>query len=543
MPVDRTVDGPGKTMDDGVGAQASVGQTQPPDAQGNEGDSRSRTAWDADAANSPEAGGDADAADSTDTDSDAAAAESIDADSDADAPHSTDADVDADAPGSDVSPVEEEVGPPDADAGPPHCGWSGTIANADAASATYNDFTQAANWRGFNIANLSGTGGFAANLDAPAFDGRYVHFAPNTGGTIVRYDTKGDFGTRLNWELSPSTDSLTTLTHESFSNAIFDGRYVYFIPYFGHVVRFDSCSPSFSNPSAWASFNTATLPGSPKAFIGATFDGQYLYLAACGGGGRVTRYNTKSAGDFSKGDGWEDFDQVTMLDPNAGAFQGAIFDGTRVSFAPARYDGNAPALCFETTKDSKSVASWSKFRTATLGLPAQGFLAGAYDGQYVYFVPDAYEHRDSGPAFDGVVARYDSKAGCLLGFSDPANWTTVDIKTFNPDARGYAGAAFDGRYLYLIPEGNVDLSGRLLPPPIARYETSKAFAAKEAWTFFDTSSVTVLDGGAPTHFIGGAFDGHYLYLSPDRGGGVAARLDVKTPASIPNLPGFFGAFF
>src|SRR5260370_31160402 len=111
MPVDRTVDGPGKTMDDGADGAASVDQAQPPDTRGNEGDSTSNTAWDADAANSPEAGVDADAADSTDTDSDADAAESIDAASDADAPHSTDADADGDGPGSEVSPVEERVGP------------------------------------------------------------------------------------------------------------------------------------------------------------------------------------------------------------------------------------------------------------------------------------------------------------------------------------------------------------------------------------------------------------------------------------------------
>jgi hypothetical protein len=48
--------------------------------------------------------------------------------------------------------------------------------------------------------------------------------------------------------------------------------------------------------------------------------------------------------------------------------------------------------------------------------------------------------------------------------------------------------------------------------------------------------------GAAKGFAGGAFDGQYLYLAPFYGT-VVARLNAKSPPSQPVLPSYFGSFF
>ena len=68
-----------------------------------------------------------------------------------------------------------------------------------------------------------------------AFDGRYAYFVPNyksdgRHGNVLRYDTQGDFKTAASWDAydASSTDGLTT---KGYIGGVFDGRYLYFVPY------------------------------------------------------------------------------------------------------------------------------------------------------------------------------------------------------------------------------------------------------------------------------------------------------------------------
>jgi hypothetical protein len=80
------------------------------------------------------------------------------------------------------------------------------------------------------------------------------------------------------------------------------------------------------------------------------------------------------------------------------------------------------------------------FDTTSVNANAKGFLGGSFDGRYISLVPGAY---------DGVVARYDTRAT----FTAAASWTTFGITSVNANATGFYGAAFDGRYLYFVPNG------------------------------------------------------------------------------------------
>ena len=94
----------------------------------------------------------------------------------------------------------------------------------------------------------------------------------------------------------------------NFSGALFDGRYVYFIPYqngptsayTSTVARYDT-SKVFSKTGAWESFDVSGLDAGSGAvlsgFFGGTFDGRFVYLVPRDDGapdGRVLRFNRRS---------------------------------------------------------------------------------------------------------------------------------------------------------------------------------------------------------------------------------------------------------
>ena len=90
--------------------------------------------------------------------------------------------------------------------------------------------------------------------------------------------------------------------------AVFDGRYVYFIPYLHGVVesilaRYDTLG-AFNAADAWTTFNLATLSADGGAttsgFFGGAFDGRYVFFIPRNDGapdGRVLRYDSQASAD------------------------------------------------------------------------------------------------------------------------------------------------------------------------------------------------------------------------------------------------------
>jgi hypothetical protein len=429
-------------------------------------------------------------------------------------------------------------------------------------------------WALFNTTGVNKRAQFFAG---GTFDGRYVYLAPATTGVVARYDTTSTDGFQgvSSWSVF-DVGTLPGASAGGFSGASFDGRFVYFVPHAlqgtpsGVVVRFDP-SGAFNSAASWATFDTSTLVDggtATKGFSGAGSDGRYVYFVPNNDGmpdGRVVRYDTSRSastpsldaggdatavdaggdagiadaaidaeadagvipGSFADPTLWQTFDVSTAI-PGGAGFVGAAFDGRSLYLVPSMNGGlgdngsSGIAARFKTDAGFATPSSWSALDLTTISGNAFNFSGAAFDGRYVYFVPH----------LRGSVLRLDTTA------SQPTSttaWSVHDVAPLAPFDAAFApqfgGAAFDGRFVYLVP--STPGFGT-----IVRYDTLSTFTSDCAWS---TADLTELDPSA-SFYLGAVFDGRYLYFIP-RGTGLVARFDAKSPASMPDLPAFHGSFY
>jgi hypothetical protein len=406
----------------------------------------------------------------------------------------------------------------------------------------------------------------ARNFQGGTFDGRYVYFAPDSNGTVTRYDTQGSFIGNAAW----TTFDTTTLSPaaQGFSGAVYDGQYVYFVPYHsvatgyeGLVVRYDTHGAFAGGGPAWTVFDTNTLPvpnGGPTlaGFNGGVFDGRAVYLAPYFDGTRqsgVARYAieggtvpeagaTTDAGDSGTHDGgdagaaeagppefgtasqWSWFDMSTLND-NAAGYLGGAFDGRYLYLVPYTNNAGASGVVarYDTDASFVSNGAWSFFDTSGIDTSSVGFIGAAFDGRYLYLVPHSKT----------IVTRYDTLAGSI---DKTSAWSTFDVSQIvyvDGGTASFSGAAFDGRFVYLVPSTAAGQSFGV----VARYDTWSTFEATCAWTAYDISELNA----AAIGYYGAIYDGQYLYFAPK--GTVVARFDTKTPGAMPTLPAFNGSFY
>ena len=403
-----------------------------------------------------------------------------------------------------------------------------------------------------------------------AFDGRFVYFV-GTGHYVLRYDTTGGgFADPTAW----TGTNVSALA--AFAGAVFDGRYVTLVPAVrGGVttaiaVRYDTHAQSdfsSSTSAAWEYFDLSTLAtdgGAPTfGFYGGVFDGRFIYFVPHSDGapfGTVVRYDTAGsvdaglpgeAGTPDGGDGgvadagasaagfanpalWSSFD-VSTTNPAAKGFAGGVFADGAVYLVPAYNDafeggvnsgGSSIVARYSANAGFGSLGSWTTFDTTRVNGLAENDYGGAFDGRHVYFVPHS----------TGVVSRYDTASP----FGSPSAWgaydTTRTLVLEGGATPELVGAAFDGRFVYLVP----DVSG---VAPVLRYDTLSPFTSECAWSSYDPSQLGAPDGGRFGPYIGAVFDGQYLYLVPSGPTGTLfVRFLAKTPPSMPNLPAFNGSF-
>jgi len=124
--------------------------------------------------------------------------------------------------------------------------------------------------------------------------------------------------------------------------------------------------------------------------------------------------------------------------------------------------------------DLSNLTRWSSFDLTMLGGSPTGLWGGTFDGQYVYLTPSADFVTSE------VIYRYDTHQS----FGAAVAWSKLDLSTTNVGASDFAGAAFDGRFVYLAPTWGATVT--------ARYDTLAPFTQTSSWTLFD--------GGAPVRF-------------------------------------------
>jgi hypothetical protein len=424
------------------------------------------------------------------------------------------------------------------------------------------------NWAFFGVGSLPGFG--TSGFGGGTFDGRYVYFAGNAG-KVARYDTTQAFDAAAAWS------NYAAATASGFGGAVFDGRYVYFVPYMRSgasasiAARYDTFG-SFEAADAWATFDLSALASDGGAatsgFYGAVFDGRDVFFVPRNDGtfdGRALRYDPSESLDAAApadggppaidagdaGDGgeagaaapgsfgdptlWTSFD-VSSVNSQARGFAGGVSGGGALYLVPNYNDafdgsvhgGNSSIVARHLFSGQFTAASmWSTFDTTLVNGIASGYVGGAFDGQYVYFAPRV----------NGVVTRFDTSVSALTTLSGWSAYDTTRLGTLEGGApQPYAGAAFDGRFVYFVP---TTTSGAML----TRYDTLSTFTADCAWSAFDPTQLAAGDAGALDPFVGAVFDGQYLYLIPNGGPNpIFARFTAKTPAALPSLPNFHGSF-
>jgi hypothetical protein len=152
-------------------------------------------------------------------------------------------------------------------------------------------------------------------------------------------------------------------------------------------------------------------------YVGAVFDGRWIYCAAYGTG-RILRFDTH--GDFESAQSWQMHDADGTAGLRTAGFDGAYCDGRFVYFVPflyfhdesqKEYTVHGNFLRLDTTRDFKDPASWqARDASYTSGLKSIGFNAGAFDGRYFYGAPwrQDNEKQAQNAATDSIILRCDT---------------------------------------------------------------------------------------------------------------------------------------
>jgi hypothetical protein len=148
-----------------------------------------------------------------------------------------------------------------------------------------------------------------------------MYLVPAAYGQITRYDTTLPFGTAASYAIFDTAANVNS-NSIGFAGGVFDGRYVYLVPFdngsfFGQITRYDTTVP-FTAASGYTIFNTTTGNTNSCGFDGGVFDGRFIYL--------VPSFNGAASGQITRIDAYPGPKAVAL---NAlSAANGLTFTGT-----------------------------------------------------------------------------------------------------------------------------------------------------------------------------------------------------------------------
>jgi hypothetical protein len=410
----------------------------------------------------------------------------------------------------------------------------GEVDASEAGVTYYSALTFLPNWSAFDLTSLNAN---AVAYCGGTFDGTYIYLAQDNApdsSLIARYNTTlmdaslSAFTTASSWTLFDTTQ--IALASYGFAGAAFDGTHVYFVPRAVGAMSTGNVAQydtnsQFESTASWSTYDISN--GVHAGYQGAVYDRErYVYF--------VPFYNSDTAaysGLFVRYD-------TTASFTAAGSY--ANFDATSVAVGALGFNGgvfdgryvyaapsqNGVVTRYDTEQPFTVSGAWLTFDVETMiGLQAGRFAGAAFDGRYVYFVP----------SMNSIIVRYDT----TVDFASAPSWDTFDANAVNVAATGFGYSVFDGRYMYFLPFG----TGTASESELLRYDTHGSFSNTLSWSSFDTATVQT----PAKAFCGGMFDGEYVYLIPNGtvGGGPAnglvVRFDAKYPPSMPSE--YSGSFF
>ncbi|MCK4340713.1 MAG: Ig-like domain-containing protein [Phycisphaerae bacterium] len=327
------------------------------------------------------------------------------------------------------------------------------------------------------------------------------------------YSFYGGFTNAFSWATFDAGDHGVGDNPDGYIGGAFDGRYVYFAPYYngdtfhGEVLRYDTSS-EFYDASSWYVYDAGEhgVGDDPDGYQGAVFDGRYVYFAphdnGTGAHAEVLRYDTM--GDFEAPASWGAFNAEASPVSAKGGYIGGVFDGRYVYFAPGGTGvPHGEVLRYDTASGFSDPLSWTTYDAGDHGVgnDPDGYVGPVFDGQYVYFAPHY-----NGESRHGEVLRYDTGGD----FRQASSWGTYDPGEHGvgDDPDGYSGTVFDGRYVYLAPMHN----GTNYHGEVLRYDTHEEFANVGSWSVFDAGEQGI--GENPDGYSGAIFDGRYVCFVP-----------------------------
>jgi len=339
------------------------------------------------------------------------------------------------------------------------------------------------------------------------FDGNYIYLAPNKGGAsgqITRFNVREPFNSASSY----SFFDMATLNSSAkgFSGVVFDGNYMYFIPYYangaysGVAARYDRRSP-FNDASSYTFYDLSNINLACKGFWGGLYHNGYIYFCpntynGSQYSGYIVRYNTSLS--FTDLASYETFNLAT-INANLKGFSGIVSAGSFIYFIPyqnAAGVAHGNFVLYDTGSDFTNAASYNFLDlTTAVDSSCKGFIGGTFDGRYVYLIPN-----DNSAS--GVVTRYNIETD----FSTGASYDTFDLATLNLNLKAFFGGSFDGKYVYFVPNSQGD-SGM-----VAQYDITQPLdnTASFSYHYFDTTTLNANSKG----FYGSVSDGRYLYLIP-----------------------------
>ena len=242
-------------------------------------------------------------------------------------------------------------------------------------------------------------------------------------GQITRYDTTLSFTNSSSYSFFDTTT--VNVNSVGFYNGVFDGRYIYFVPFTnGQITRYDTTLP-FSSAGSYSVFDTTTVSAVSKGFFGGVYDGKYIYFVPFYNGiwyfGQITRYDTTQS--FTSAGSYAVFD-LTTINSGYKGFQGGVFDGRYIYYIPC-YAGwfSGVTVRYDTSLPFTSASSYSSFDITSVGVNCKSYAGGVFDGRYVWFVPCNY----AANAWNGLVVKYDT----TLSFTSASSYTVNDVTLVN----------------------------------------------------------------------------------------------------------------
>ena len=122
-------------------------------------------------------------------------------------------------------------------------------------------------------------------------------------------------------------------------------------------------------------------------------------------------------------------------EPDAGSSNDAASPVVCSPLDAAGPPSSAPATYYPLEPGAVDDAGTLNWELFDPGAPRAGYAGGAFDGRYVYFAPSS----------SGDILRFDT----LGALSDLGSWSTFAAAT-KLGAAAFSGAVFDGRYVYFV---------------------------------------------------------------------------------------------